>query len=269
MIDLWTTGRAEKNMAEEILVDLPGIVRRHPWWQARAGLTLALLKGLGVAPPARVLDAGCGWGVTLEALERQGYRAAGMDISRRALEILDRPDRRLLEGDLSQKIPDGIEPFDAVLALDVLEHLDDDRFAVEQLGRLVTRTGVVIVSVPALPELYTEFDLVQGHRRRYRVERLRAAFVDTGLEVERIFWWGSCLVPLFRWQRRRSKARAGESTTETYRRYLRLPPWPLSFLLRLALVIEQGRSLKKQRGRGTSLFAIARRKPRESNAIGP
>ena len=82
MIEHWSEGVADLNMAEEILVDLAGTIRRHPWWQARAALTLALLKTLQVVPPARVLDAGCGWGVTLDALEKQGYQATGMDVSR-------------------------------------------------------------------------------------------------------------------------------------------------------------------------------------------
>ena len=34
MIERWSEGIADDNMAEEILVDLAGMVRRHPWWQA-------------------------------------------------------------------------------------------------------------------------------------------------------------------------------------------------------------------------------------------
>src|SRR5262245_14880069 len=52
-----------------------------------------------VRSPARVLDTGCGWGVTLDALEAAGYRTSGLDVSRRALERLDRPNRRLIEAD--------------------------------------------------------------------------------------------------------------------------------------------------------------------------
>ena len=201
MIEHWSEGVADFNMAEEILVDLAETIRRHPWWQARAALTLALLKTLQVAPPARVLDAGCGWGVTLDALEKQGYQATGMDVSRRTLEQLDRPDRNLVEADLTRPIDREVKPFDAVLALDVIEHIDDDRAAVARLGCLARPGGIVIVSVPALPEMYTEFDRIQGHRRRYRPETLRAAFDGSGLALEQIFWWGQWLVPALRRQR--------------------------------------------------------------------
>ncbi len=51
MITTWSGGAADENMAEDILVDLAELIHRHPWWRARARLTLALLRRLGIAPP--------------------------------------------------------------------------------------------------------------------------------------------------------------------------------------------------------------------------
>jgi 2-polyprenyl-3-methyl-5-hydroxy-6-metoxy-1,4-benzoquinol methylase len=259
MITTWSSGVADANMDEGILVQLATLVRRHPWWRARAQLTLALLERFGVRPPAKVLDAGCGWGVTLLSLERRGYQAVGMDISRSALESLDSPGRALIEADLTQPLPAGLEPYDAVLALDVIEHLDDDRTAVERLGSLVRPGGLLVLSVPALPELYSEFDVVQGHRRRYVPETLSAAFAASGLQVESLFWWGQWLLRVFGRQRRQSKSQPGESPAEVYRRYLRLPPWPIPWGLRLAFALEHKRTLDLKLTSGTSLFAVARR----------
>lgn len=247
-------------MDEEILVDALEAVRAHPWTKARTRLTLALLDRLGVCPPARILDAGCGWGVTLEALERCGYRIVGMDISRRALERIDRHDRTLIEADLTQDLPSEVEPFDAVLALDVIEHLDDDRAALRQLAALVDPRGVAVVSVPALPELFSaDWDVAVGHRRRYLPEGLRAVFDGSGLVIERLLWWGAWLVPLFRRQRRRAEPRPGETPTETYCRHLALPPWPLPLLLQAAFALELGPTLRGRLKTGTSLFVVARR----------
>jgi SAM-dependent methyltransferase len=259
MIDKWSEGVADDNMSEDILVDLAAVIDRHPWWQARSELVQKLLARLGVRPPARVLDAGCGWGTTLKALEEHGYRVVGADVSRRALERLDRPGRQLVEADLTRPVPERSGTFDAVLALDVIEHLDDDRAAIAQIARLVRPGGVAVLSVPALPEMYTEFDAVQGHRRRYLPETLRAAFDGSGLHVERLFWWGRWLLPVLKQQRRRTLARAGESPAEAYRRYLRLPPWPLPLLFRLAFALERDRALACRLRTGTSVFAVARR----------
>ncbi len=151
MIEHWSRGDADEHMPEAILVELASIIRRHPWWQARAALTLELLEDLGLTPPARVLDVGCGWGVTLDALEQRGYRAIGMDVSLRTLQQLDRPGRTLIEADLTRPMAQDSPAHDAVLALDVIEHLDDDGAAVRRLGTLTTPGGIVVVSVPALP----------------------------------------------------------------------------------------------------------------------
>ncbi len=264
MIARWSAGLADDGMPQEILTDLKAVIDRHPWWRARAGLTLALLERLGIRPPARVLDAGCGWGTTLDALERRGYRAVGADVSRRALEAIDRPGRALAEFDLTGPLPAevGVGGFDAVLALDVIEHLDDDRGAVARLGALARPGGVVVVSVPALPDLFTEFDAIQGHRRRYLPATLRAAFEGASLDLEQVFWWGSWLVPMLRRQRGGSRARPGDSAAQVYRRYLKVPPWPAPLLLRAAFAREQGRALDGKLAVGTSLFAVARRPDR-------
>ncbi len=259
MIETWSEGVPDDNMAEAILVELGAMVRRHPWWRARTRLTLALLDRLGVRAPARVIDFGCGWGSTFLALERAGYRTVGADISRPALELLDEPGRTLAVADLTRPLPGGIEPFAAVLALDVIEHIDDDRDAVAHLGSLLSPQGRLIVSVPALPELTSEFDAIQGHRRRYTPDSLRAAFEGTGLEVESIFWWGQWLVPLVRRQRSRPKSAAGTTAAEAYREYLRLPPWPAPWALGAAFALEHGRALRGRLTTGTSLFAVARR----------
>ena len=130
-----------------------------------------------------------------------------MDISRRALQQLDRPGRRLVEADLAQPLGQIAAASDAVLALDVIEHLDDDRAAVARLGMLVRPGVALIVSVPALPALFTEFDAIQGHRRRYLPETLGAAFADSGLLLDRIFWWGRWLVPALRRHRASPRSR--------------------------------------------------------------
>jgi SAM-dependent methyltransferase len=260
MITTWSSGSANDHMDESILVETGAIVGRHPWWHARARLTLALLDRLGMHPPATILDAGCGWGVTLEALEAKGYLVTGLDVSPRTLARLDRPGRSLIEADLTRPLPEAVERFDVVLALDVIEHLDDDRAVVATMGRLARPGGgLVILSVPARPDLFSEFDTVQGHRRRYLPERLHSVFDETSLRVESIFWWGAWMVPILKIQRGQGRVASMESAVEVYRRHLRIPPWPASHLLKLAYAIEEPKALAAKLKTGTSLFAVARR----------
>ena len=122
-------------------------------------------------------------------------------------------------------------------------------------------TVPVVVSVPARPDMFTEFDAIQGHRRRYLPGTLRAAFEGSGLALEQVFWWGAWMVPLLGRQRARPRSVPGESTAETYRRYLKLPPGPLAPALRLPFAWDQRRALAHKLRTGTSLFAVARRTP--------
>jgi len=257
VITSWSTGTPEANMDEDILVDLRNIVARHPWWAARAAIVVALLKQLTILPPATVLEAGCGWGTNLEALEAAGYRVTGLDVSRRVLDQLDRADRQLVEADLSQGLPDHLPTYECVLALDVIEHLYDDRQAVGQLGRLLKRNGRLIISVPALPELFSEFDDVQGHRRRYTARSLRTCLEGAGLVVEDMLWWGQWMVRPLRGRKSATRRRPGDANVDVYRRYLALPPWPGSWAIRMMFTIDRRRTLRRRNVTGTSLIAVA------------
>ena len=263
MIEHWSSGPSDDCMPEEMLVGTLRKVREHPWWRARAKLANALLRKFGVQPPARVMDVGCGWGVTLEAIEESGYAAVGLDISPQILQMIDSPKRQLVEADLSKPLPANVQLSDALLALDVIEHIDDDRGAIRQMAKLLKPGGLAIVSVPALPDLFTDFDAMQGHRRRYMPETLTAAFADTGFDVERVFWWGAWMVPILR--RMRQKERLGpDAKPLTYADYLRLPPWPGPLLMQLAYLWEHDRAVAGRLRTGTSLFAVAVRRSANS-----
>jgi SAM-dependent methyltransferase len=254
MITVWSRGVADDNMPEQMLLDTIEKVRRHPWYAARAKLVLATLRRHQVLPPAKIMDVGCGWGVTLDVLEAAGYAAFGLDISRQILERIDRPNRNLIEADLNQALPAQSGNNDALLSLDVLEHIDDDAATVKRMAPLLRPGGIAVVSVPALPELFAEFDRIQGHRRRYIPERLREAFAGSGLEIKEIFWWGAWMVPIVRRTRK-----SATSATKTYSDYLRLPPWPFPLLAKLAYAWEHSRALEGKLRTGTSLFAVAER----------
>jgi SAM-dependent methyltransferase len=244
-------------MDEQILTDLCTAVARHPWWLARAGLVLALLEQLGIRPPATILDSGCGWGTNLEALEAAGYRTTGLDASRNMLDRLDSNDRCLIEADLTRRLPEGLPTYNCVLAMDVIEHIDDDCQALRELGRLLGPIGRLIISVPALPELFSEFDEVQGHRRRYTADSLRSCLEGAGLFVNDIRWWGQWMVRPLRTRKSVTRARPGDTNVDIYERYLALPPWPAPWAMKLMFRLDHWRTLRRRNLIGTSLIAVA------------
>jgi SAM-dependent methyltransferase len=259
VITTWSQGLADENMPEQMLVETLAQVRKHPWWHARARLAVRVLEKFGIRAPATVLDVGCGWGVTLDALIKHGYSVTGLDISRRILELIDRPELSLVEADLTNPSTAFSKKFDAVLVLDVLEHLDDDRDAVARIAQLLRPGGIMIASVPALPELFSEFDQIQGHRRRYVPQVLQKAFENTGLDIRQIFWWGSWMVPVLTRSRLREQSQAPRKP-KTYSQYLQLPPWPAPLLMRFLYAREAGKAIQGTLTTGTSLFAVAEKR---------
>lgn len=112
---------------------------------ARWGRAVRLLR---VAPGARVLDLGCAFGFGTRLLADR-YQAHGHDLS---ADYIDRA-RRSVPGAIfthgpADRIPypDGF--FGAVLLLDVLEHVPDERAAIREIGRVLRPGGQLVVSVP-------------------------------------------------------------------------------------------------------------------------
>lgn len=98
--------------------------------------------------------------------------------------------------DLDAPDPDFAQfNFDSVLAVNVLEHIDDDRSAVERLRRLVVDDGRLVLSVPAMPSLFGYHDEQLGHYRRYTRHALEAVLAPAFV-IERLRYFGFTLVPV-------------------------------------------------------------------------
>jgi SAM-dependent methyltransferase len=226
MIERWSQGAptddpGESGMDETLLLETWEAAARHPWFRIRNRFVLERLRRLGVRPGASVLDAGCGWGLLLGALEGAGYHVTGLDVSGAVLRRLDRPGRRLIEADVLAPAPARAPVFDVVLAIDLLEHADDDALLITRLRERVAPGGLLLVSVPALPRLFSRFDRLAGHRRRYAAAALRQAFERGGAPLSGFCRWGAWMVPAMALTRLRARP-AGPAAVE-YARHLRHP----------------------------------------------
>ncbi len=79
----------------------------------------------------------------------------------------------------------GEARFDAVLYMDVLEHIEDDRAELERAVELLRPGGACVVLCPAHPFLYSEFDAAVGHYRRYN-KRMFRALAPSRASLERL-----------------------------------------------------------------------------------
>lgn len=89
-----------------------------------------------------------------------------VDISRPALSRLNAHGGRAVLGEITA-LPFPDCSFDLLCAFDIVEHIEDDRQAFRELGRVAKDDATVIFSVPLHPACWSAFDTLVGHVRRY------------------------------------------------------------------------------------------------------
>ncbi len=154
----------------------------EPWARGRNGL--------------RLLDAGCGTGFNLVALEGLG-RASGIDLSPEAIRFCrERGVRAARASLLALPFPEAT--FDVVTSFDVVYHdwVPDDRAAVAEMARVLRPGGALLVRVPALEALRGAHDTEVLTRRRYTRGELARLMEGCGLTVLRATYCNSLLLPL-------------------------------------------------------------------------
>lgn len=102
--------------------------------------SFARLTGLGAG--ARVADLGCGSGLFTDLLRQRGYRAAGIDISPKLLEVGRQkyPGLELIEGDI-EHLPFADGELDGVLLSGVIHHFPDPRRTIAEVQRVLRPGG--------------------------------------------------------------------------------------------------------------------------------
>jgi SAM-dependent methyltransferase len=99
-----------------------------------------------------------------------------------AQRFADRPEVQALQLDLAAAaLPSIGTPVSTVVAINVLEHIEDDSAALRSLAGLVEPGGRIVLWVPGYMQLYGDFDRRVGHVRRYTPSTLRSAIERAGL----------------------------------------------------------------------------------------
>lgn len=111
-----------------------------------------------------------------------------VDLSRVALSTLAR-DGGIVAEATAGALPFADAVFDLVMAMDIIEHVDDEP-VFRELTRVMRPGGTLVLSSPLHPESWTRFDDVVGHLRRYRPDALLAQLARHGLTLERSAIYG-------------------------------------------------------------------------------
>ena len=155
------------------------------WFRARNHLIVDLVRQY-CGGFQTLIEVGCGTGFVLQGLRAAFPSARLTGVEPLATGLAEARKRvggevELICGDIAS-FPYGKE-FDVVGAFDVLEHVDDDRAAIGDLTRLARLGGVILLTVPQHPWLWSDADEIARHCRRYRRGELEAKVMEAGLEV--------------------------------------------------------------------------------------
>ncbi len=162
----------------------------------------------------RILDVGCGAGKTMDMLSDFGT-VWGLDMSKTALSFCKkRGFRKLRLGDAADT---GFDDsfFDAITLLDVLEHTDEDK-TLRETGRILKKGGYIIITVPAYQWLWSRWDEVLRHRKRYSKSDLAAVVKKHGFTIVRSsYMYSFLLIPVYIFRKFKSRKKSYESDFST------------------------------------------------------
>lgn len=223
------------------------------WWYVARRTILAHLIARSVRPPrdARILEIGCGTGHNFAMLGRFGH-VDGIETDAAA--------RAAAEASLGRKIDsaplpelNGLQPasYDLVAVLDVIEHVDEDVASLARMAELLRPSGAILITVPALPWLWSAHDEANHHKRRYTKASLKAAIAGAGLGTRAIGYFNSLLFPLAAAKRLAGNARGARGSDDAQ------PPGPVNGLFRGIFAAERHLVGRVSMPIGVSLFAIA------------
>ncbi len=180
-------------MDSDLLDKFNNVERFHWWWEGRRRLVRALLDG---HTPKSILDIGCGTGETLSFLHKlyPTAKLQGIDVLPEAVIYTKKRKHKAEIGDAT-KLKFKASSFDALLILDVIEHINNDVQVLKEAKRVLTKDGVIIVTAPAMALIWSNHDKNQGHYRRYSRDGFETIAKKAGLTVEYISYFNFFLSP--------------------------------------------------------------------------
>jgi ubiquinone/menaquinone biosynthesis C-methylase UbiE len=254
-------------MNPEAYASLDRLDRVHWFYRGKRAIVRRWIDRYArLGPDDLLIDAGMGTGTWLVEMSAR-CRVLGLDGYQESLDLarprLEAVGGRVLKTSLERvALPDGCAA--VVTLLDVLEHLDDDRAALGEMVRMTRPGGLIVVTVPAQRRLWSDWDVLMHHRRRYQRGDLLALLDPAEVELLHCAYFNTLMLPpiwLVRAWRRWFPPRPGAPRAEDA-----IPPRPLNALLYHAMVAPACWGWFRPPA-GVSLLAVLRRRARPAGRL--
>jgi SAM-dependent methyltransferase len=252
-------------MNPEEYAKLEQVELEHWFYAGKRRIVLYWLRRYGVLMPNKLLI-DCGAGTGRFAAEAARYCSAiAVDDHEESLGLARRHlgSHAVKRGSCTD-LPFADAVADSVTALDVIEHVENDRGALREMARVLKPEGVLVVTVPAFQALWSDWDVALHHVRRYRraqlVERLREA----GFELLHCNYVNVLVFPavyaIRKWRTLRKSRSVDVSRAEDL-----VPPRWLNNVLMAAFVLPASQSFLSFPF-GVGILAVARRSRAQSSS---
>ena len=167
------------------------------WFEARNDLIAWTFRTYAGAEGS-FLEIGCGTGFVSARLAKEfpRWRISASEFFAEGLAFVG---KRIERATLFQLDARGLpfsDEFDAIGAFDVIEHIEDERAVLKEARRALKPNGLMFITVPQHPFLWSALDAHAHHERRYTRAELRHKLVAAGFDVVMLRSFVSLLMPL-------------------------------------------------------------------------
>lgn len=171
--------------------------QKHFWHVGRREMILdALRRNTPNLAGSRMLEVGCGNGSVLAYLMQNGANIEGGDIFREGLGFCRKRVASVALYQIDILALPFKDEFDIIGAFDVLEHVEDDEKALEEISRALKGGGNLILTLPAHKFLWSRHDEASHHRRRYSRTALITKLEHCGFTVNKATYYMFFLFPV-------------------------------------------------------------------------
>jgi SAM-dependent methyltransferase len=233
----------------------PSLDASEYWWYRVRGRLLQTVLGPFAEGAEDVLDVGSADGPSVAWLRGLRHHVT-LDVDPRGLT----PGHGVCSS--ATALPFADASFDLVGAFDVIEHCAPESLALAEIARVLRPGGRFLMTVPAYQWAWSDFDVHNGHHRRYTRPRAVAAVEAQGFEVLRATYAFASTFPFFAaerlFRRARMRLRGGGAEAADIVRLPRTSP-PVDRLLSALGQIDDAVLARRDLPFGSSVVVAARK----------
>lgn len=158
-----------------------------------------MIKLILAEPPGKMLDIGCSSGEFCSGFINFGWEVHGIDISEEQAAKARKKRVAVKTGDIAQGLPYEDKTFDLIIAGEIIEHLIDTDYFLQEVHRILKLDGVLILTTPNLASFENRLRILfgrypiwvdyrvggSGHVRAYTPRALKKQLLEHGFEIEK------------------------------------------------------------------------------------